>query len=224
MEDEEIYDNNMPSAEHQLLHEDETMLDIPVEEEEQEEEAEVDEQEAEIEDEKQEEEDGEGVNDLEQENIVENLDEENIVEENANEDGDAQEGEEEEVTGNHKRKKTDSVPSNNKKSKKGTSKWIVYLSQNRKKAIDENPGLTFPQITKLLAETYKNLSPEELERLDQLVQEANEKRQEADMEDGDEEGGKTHKERSASSLEIPLVSAWFFSPDSFSKIDLFRLV
>jgi hypothetical protein len=220
MEDEEIYDNNMPSAEHQLLHEDETMLDIPLEEEQQEEE-----EEAEIEDEKQEEEDGEGVNDLEQENIVEDLDEENIVEENANEDrADGQEGEEEEVTGNHKRKKTDSVPSNNKKSKKGTSKWIVYLSQNRKKAIDENPGLTFPQITKLLAETYKNLSPEELERLDRLVQEANEKRQEADMEDGDEEGRKTHKERSASSLEIPLVSAWFFSPDSFSKIDLFRLV
>jgi hypothetical protein len=142
---------------------------------------------------------------------VDPTEEENLQESTEDTAGMVEENEDQDVNDVKRMKLSDKSQSKKaKKAKKSISKWIIYLSENRKKVIDENPELTFPQVTKFLAEKYKQLSPEELEHLGQLVKEANEKAaNEADEANEDDEEEES-EEKSAIALEIPLVSNFFF--------------
>jgi hypothetical protein len=90
-----------------------------------------------------------------------------------------------------------------KKTKKQskTSKWILYLSENRRRLMDENPSCGMGEITKLLSEEYKKLSSEEIEALERTVKEINEQMDAA----GDEEPEEEHRPKSATDLDLPLV-------------------
>ena len=125
-----------------------------------------------------------------------------------------------------KRLKLDDKPikkSSAKKSKQKTSKWILYLSENRKRVIDENPELNFPQVTKFLAEQYKSLSTEEIESLDKRVAEINTNLASVEEQEGEnEENIETVK--SPAELSIPLVSFLHFPLTSFFLMLIYRLL
>lgn len=59
--------------------------------------------------------------------------------------------------------------------KKPPSKWVLFLTEHRAECSRENPDLGFADITKLLAEQYKNISEEETNRLDKIIQEQKER-------------------------------------------------
>lgn len=125
-----------------------------------------------------------------------------------------------------KRLKLDDKPtkkSSSKKFKQKTSKWILYLSENRKRVIDENPELTFPQVTKFLAEQYKSLSTEEIESLDKRVAEINANLASVEVQEGEnEENIETVK--SPAELSIPLVSFLHFGLTSFLLFLIYLLI
>ncbi|RYG94082.1 hypothetical protein EON65_57995 [archaeon] len=50
--------------------------------------------------------------------------------------------------------------------KRPTSKWVLYLSEHRAECSKQHPDLSFAEITKVLAEGYKNITSEEAERLE----------------------------------------------------------
>jgi histone H3/H4 len=55
--------------------------------------------------------------------------------------------------------------------KKPPSKWVLFLTMNRKRVSEENPQLSFTEIIKYLAEQYKQLSPDDSLNLDKLIEE-----------------------------------------------------
>eukprot|EP01031_Cornospumella_fuschlensis_P024947 gene24947-30141_t len=59
--------------------------------------------------------------------------------------------------------------------KKPTSKWVLYLSEHRAECAQQNPDLSFAEITKVLAEGYKNITTEESERLNSILKDQKEK-------------------------------------------------
>eukprot|EP01031_Cornospumella_fuschlensis_P024368 gene24368-29461_t len=59
--------------------------------------------------------------------------------------------------------------------KKPTSKWVLYLSEHRAECAQQNPDLSFAEITKVLAEGYKNITTEESERLNTILKDQKEK-------------------------------------------------
>jgi hypothetical protein len=92
-----------------------------------------------------------------------------------------------------------------KKTKKQskTSKWILYLSENRARVMVENPSCGFGEITKLIGEEYKKLSSEEVEALEKKVKEVNELVETAAGEKQEEEESLP---KSATDLDLPLVA------------------
>jgi hypothetical protein len=53
--------------------------------------------------------------------------------------------------------------------KKVTSKWILFSNEVRSLVMAEHPTYGFSEVAKVVAERYRNISPEESERLDALV-------------------------------------------------------
>lgn len=90
--------------------------------------------------------------------------------------------------------------------KKIPSKWIVYLGEQRKAVIDANPGVSFADITKMIAEQYKALPAEELERIQAVIDQEKARRAEAD--DGADEDAidedKPKPEQSVHTLVLPM--------------------
>lgn len=88
--------------------------------------------------------------------------------------------------------------------KKPSSKWVLFLSEHRAECSRENPGLSFAEIAKLLAEQYKTMSSEESDRLDAIIQQ-----QKSDYDAYREAVGNTfvdtNNESSGPSLIFPLV-------------------
>lgn len=82
--------------------------------------------------------------------------------------------------------------------KRPLSKWVLFLSEYRLQCGREHPDLGFADITKLLAEQYKHLSPEENERLEQLLAEKRaewQQQQQEEQQAGGGEGGKEDKDK-----------------------------
>lgn len=96
--------------------------------------------------------------------------------------------------------------------KRPQSKWVLFLSEYRLQCGREHPDLGFADITKLLAEQYKHLSPEENERLEQLLAEKRAEWQQQQQEEqqaggGGGEGGKEDKDKGKEYVPLyPLVS------------------
>jgi hypothetical protein len=121
----------------------------------------------------------------------------------------------------HATKRARLVSSKGKKMKKrNISKWMIYLSERRPViAKEKGKELSVAQVTKIIGEEYKNLSPEENSRLEELVRIEKEKaaaeaeamtENDADEEEGEEEVANS-EEYNPAKLIIPLVSRRFSS-------------
>lgn len=55
--------------------------------------------------------------------------------------------------------------------KKPSSKWMIFLNEQRKVLQETDPGLSVGDVTKVVAERYKALTNEDLERLEAILQE-----------------------------------------------------
>lgn len=91
-----------------------------------------------------------------------------------------------------------------KRTKKLPSKWIVYLGEQRKAVIDANPGVSFADITKMIAEQYKALPAEELERIQAVIDKEKARREEAGDADDANDEEKPKPEQSLHALVLPL--------------------
>lgn len=53
--------------------------------------------------------------------------------------------------------------------KKPVSKWIIFSSEIRPIILKENPNMQFAEVAKTVADLYRNMSANDVERLDNIV-------------------------------------------------------
>lgn len=113
-----------------------------------------------------------------------------------------------------KRKKNKKDP---KAPKKARSAYMLYMSEMRSKVVEENPDADFGTITKLLANQFKSLSPEERAKWDTKAN-ADKERYNEEMadysapEDSDDGDGKDVKKKAKKDPKAPkrAMTAYFF--------------
>lgn len=100
-----------------------------------------------------------------------------------------------------------------KRMKRPPSKWILYLGEQRKILSETQPEITFAEQTKVIAQTYKLLPPEEHTRLDEIVKTLTENyRNSRSNEPATSSNSKREIDDSPAALQFPLVSYycnWF---------------
>jgi hypothetical protein len=97
-----------------------------------------------------------------------------------------------------------------KKMKRPPSKWILYLGEQRKILSETQPEISFAEQTKVIAQSYKLLPPEEHARLDEIVRTLTENYRNArSNEPPTSSNSKRETADSPAALQFPLVRYYF---------------